>query len=507
MKNTLHRTSYVVHLVYLAVLTLFTNTAFAQSTRISFQADPNGSCDCTVLLQWYEVKFTEAPAGGLTDTRFESVTSFDPEVDKTLTTSIKITTPQVLSLVILPKNGSVSERQAKNKFLRLFVAPNETVGIRIDASGRAIFAGSTAQYNDFLQDHFAENVYQYLPKLGYNPNSYDNQEVITGIDNLQKKRKAAYQELKQKTEVDSSFNAYVQAEMMTDPYLVREIVAAKSMRKDSGTKLTKPQDEKLSDYTLKNFKILPDAALLSDGYRNELFNYALIQVTNKYPVDSAKRWLLSDEALKFAYDFTNSYLNDHPNQRQYIHTRWLDYATSLLADMTTAKTLSNNYRQQYPEAAINAYFDTQINGKSKLEIGNLAPNFKLKDKDGKDITLSDLKNKKLCLVFCFNLKQHELTLKPTEEKYANDLTIVYINLMSSVPIEYWQTNIAASRAGALYLYAPTEVAEKLKNDYLASNPYPFVLIDESSQIVKRWIPQEFPFNKTLTDDLKIFLGK
>jgi hypothetical protein len=79
--------------------------------------------------------------------------------------------------------------------------------------------------------------------------------------------------------------------------------------------------------------------------------------------------------------------------------------------------------------------------------------------------------------------------------------------MSSVPIEYWQTNVAATRTGALYLYAGDDVVDKLKNDYLASNPYPFVLIDENSQIVKRWIPQEFPFNKTLLDDLKVFLGK
>jgi cytochrome oxidase Cu insertion factor (SCO1/SenC/PrrC family) len=234
----------------------------------------------------------------------------------------------------------------------------------------------------------------------------------------------------------------------------------------------------------------------------------MIQVTNKYPVDSAKRWLLSGDALKFAYDFTNNYLNDHPNQRQYIHTRWLDYATSLLTSMTTAQELAANYRQQYPEATdMNTYFETQITGKSKLETGDVAPTFKLKDKDGKEVSLNDLKGKKLCLTFCFNLKQHELTLKPTEEKYANDLTIVYINLMSSVPIEYWQTNVAATRTGALYLYAGDDVVDKLKNDYLASNPYPFVLIDENSQIVKRWIPQEFPFNKTLLDDLKVFLGK
>jgi hypothetical protein len=505
MKNQIHRISYIIHFVL--VFLSFSFAAAAQSTRISFQADPNASCNCTVLLQWYEVKFTEGPAGGLADTRFESVTSFDPDIDKTLTTAIKIKTPQVLSLVISPKNGSFSERQSKNKFLRLFVMPNEMVGIRIDSSGRANFAGVTAQYNDFLQDNFVENVYQYLPKLGYNPNSYDNQDVVTGIDNLQKNRKVAYQSLKEKVEVDSTFDAYIQAEMMTDPYLVRSIVAAKAMRKEGDTKLTKPQDETLKNYTLKYFKLLPDGALLSEGYRNELFNYAMIQATNKYPVDSAKRWILGDDALKFVYQFTNNYLNDHPVQRQYIHTRWLDYATSLLADMKTAQELSANYRQQYATSELNAYFEREITGKSKLETGDMAPDFKLKDKTGSDVLLSSLKGKKLCLAFCFNLKQHELTLKPTEEKYSTDLTIVYVNMLWSAPFEYWQTNVATTRAGALYLYAPDDVVDKLKNDYLASNPYPFVLIAESGQIVKRWIPQEFPFNKTLQDELKGFLGR
>ena len=67
---------------------------------------------------------------------------------------------------------------------------------------------------------------------------------------------------------------------------------------------------------------LPDDALLSEGYRNELFNYALIQTTNKYPLDTFGKFVLKPEAVQFGYEFTNSYLNEYPFQKEYIQTNY-----------------------------------------------------------------------------------------------------------------------------------------------------------------------------------------
>lgn len=477
-----------------------------QPTKIRFMADPSGSCNCTVSLMWYEVHFIEAPAGGLADTRFESVTTFDPEQDRELTTSIKITRPQVLSLVISPKNVPITERQKKNRFLRLFVVPNSDIGIRVDAEGKANFSGASAEYQHFLQESFAENVYQYLPRFGFDPNRPDNPEVIKRIDSLQSERKKRYELLQNKIVVEPSFDAYIKAEMMTEPYMIRVLVTAKEMHKQGQLRLSKQQDEVLNNHTLNKFKLLPDDALLSEGYRNELFNYALIQTTNKYPLDTFGKFVLKPEAVQFGYEFTNSYLNEYPFQKEYIQTRWLDYATSLLTEMKTAQYLFANYRQQYPNSTLIPYFETQIEGKSKLDVGLSAPNFKLKDKDGNDVTLASLKNKKLCLAFCFNLKQHEQILRETEEKYGDKLTIVYVTLMPSIPFDYWKDNIATTRKGALHLYTPDEEIDNFKNSYLATNPYPFVLINEEGKIYKRWIPQEFPMNKTLQAELSTWLG-
>ena len=476
------------------------------STKIKFMPDPAGSCNCTASLMWYEIMFIETPAGGLTDTRYESITTFDPEKDGELTTKLNITRPQILNLVISPKGGSISDRQRKNRFLRLFIIPNSDVSIRIDSSGKVNFSGLTADYQNFLQENFAENIYQYLPKFGFDPNRPDNPEVIRRIDSLQNERKKRYTLLQQASVIDSSFDAYIQAEMMTEPYMVRVLVKAKELHKQGQLRLSKQQDEFLNNHTLTKFKLLPDAALLSEGYRNELFNYGLIQTTNKYPADTFGKFILKNEGVQFGYEFTENYLKELPLQKEYIQTRWLDYATSLLTDMKTAQYLFGNYRQQYQNSILIPYFERQIDGKSRLEIGLAAPNFKLKDQEGNDITLMSLKGKKLCLAFCFNLKQHEQILKETEEKYANKLTIVYVTLMSSIPYKYWKDNVASVRAGALHLYAPDEVIEDFKNSYLASNPYPFVLITEEGNIYKRWIPQEFPMNKTLQSQLSTWLG-
>ena len=475
-------------------------------TKIRFMSDLSGSCNCTASLMWYEVQFIEAPAGGLADTRYESVTTFDPEKDGELTTSLRITKPQILNLVISPKSGSISDRQRKNRFLKLFVIPKNDIGIRIDSEGKVNFSGLTADYQNFLQENFAESVYQYLPKFGFDPNRPDNPEVVRRIDSLQIERKKRYTALRQNIAIDSSFDAYIRAEMMTEPYMVRVLVKAKEMHKQGQLRLSKQQDEALNNHTLTKFKLLPDDALLSEGYRNELFNYGLIQTTNKFPADTFGKFVLKDEGVQFGYEFAENYLKEIPTQKEYIQTRWLDYATSLLTSMKTAQYLFGNYKQEYPNSVLLPYFERQIEGKSKLESGLAAPQFKLKDKDGKDVSLTSLKGKKLCLAFCFNLKQHEQILRETEEKYADKLTIVYVTLMSSIPFDYWKDNVSAVRTGALHLYAPDEIIDDFKNNYLATNPYPFVLINENGNIYRRWIPQEFPMNKTLQNELSTWLG-
>ena len=117
-----------------------------------------------------------------------------------------------------------------------------------------------------------------------------------------------------------------------------------------------------------------------------------------------------------------------------------------------------------------------------------------------------MKGKPVCIAFCFNLKQHELIFKPLEEAYRDRLTFVYLNVTPNTPFEDWKSTVQ-SRPGVVHLWASDEEAQKLKDTYSTSMRYPFVLIDSQGKIVERWIPQEFPDNKTLQEELKGLIKK
>ena len=53
----------------------------------------------------------------------------------------------------------------------------------------------------------------------------------------------------------------------------------------------------------------------------------------------------------------------------------------------------------------------------------------------------------------------------------------------------------------LHLWASDETIEFLKKVYTIEPRFPFMVIDEAGRFVNRWIPQEFPDNKTLRQNL------
>jgi peroxiredoxin len=141
-----------------------------------------------------------------------------------------------------------------------------------------------------------------------------------------------------------------------------------------------------------------------------------------------------------------------------------------------------------------------------MYVGKAAPNFSLKDREGKEVTLQSLQGKPICIAFCFNLKQHELIFKPLEEAYKGRLTFVYLNVTPSTSFELWQS-LTENRPNVVHLWGSDEDAKKLKETYATTMGFPFVVIDAQGKIVERWIPQEFPDNKTLQKELSGLVKK
>ncbi|AEI46645.1 alkyl hydroperoxide reductase/ Thiol specific antioxidant/ Mal allergen [Runella slithyformis DSM 19594] len=476
----------------------------AQTAHIVLKLPQNN--DFIVSLTTEKIRHIEAPSIGLTDVEFLNIGTVDDSTKRWAMTEMELKEPQLVRVNITNRRLVIGYKSQGSANRLLFISPNDSLTIMVNPDKTLAFSGRNAAYQEYLRDYFRENMYEYLPQFGYNPSQIDNSQILGKVDSLQRARQQGFQKLKGQYPVSEAFETYVAAVTNTEPYLLKLVVSDKKVRGSQGIQLKPDQRKEIQDLTLQNFKLLPDAALLSEAYRNELRNYIQIPVIQKYPSDSAKRYVLSPEAVQLAYQLSDEKLKDYPKQREYLLTHWLDYSITFRSDMKAARNLLAKYEQTYPASALNSYFKRTIAAKERMEAAQSAPEFMLKDRTGKTVTLSSLRGKPVCIAFCFNLKQHEYIFKPLEEKYRDRLTFVYLNVTPATPYELWQPT-TENRPGVLHLWASDKDAQKIKDTYASTMRYPFVLIDSQGKIVERWIPQEFPDNKTLQAELSGLVRK
>ena len=487
--------------LYCFIASLISTSIIAQTAQITLKT-PVGS-NFMLSLATEQVKHHEAPSIGLTDMEFLNVGYFDDTTKQWAVTEFELKQPQIVRLNINAKLQSAAyiQRNPQRSNYVLFISPNDKLTITIAPDKSITFAGTNAVYQEVLRDYFRDNLYEYLPLFGYNPTKIDNSAILPKVDSLQQARQQRLQTLKSQQPVDEAFETYLTATTNTEAYLMKLIVNDKKIRESQGVQLRQEQRREIENLTLQNFKILPDAALMSEPYRRELRNFIQIPVTQKYPTDSAKRFVLSGDAVKYAYQLSDEQLRAYPRQREYLLTHWLDYSVTFRSDMAAARTLLESYEKTYPSSELIPYFKRTIEAKERMYVGQPAPNFTFKNQEGKEVSLSSLKGKPVCIAFCFNLKQHELIFKPLEEAYRDRMTFVYLNVTPNTPFEAWQATVQ-SRPGVMHLWTSDEQAQQLKDLYATTMRYPFVLIDSQGKIVERWIPQEFPDNMTLQQELK-----
>jgi hypothetical protein len=478
--------------------------ANAQTAQILLKLPPNN--DFIISLTAEKVRYLDAPSIGLTDVEFLNIGVFDDSTKQWAKTEFALKEPQVVRLNIVNKRKVNAYKSQEGVNYLLFISPNDNLTIGISPNKTLTFTGTNARYQEYLRDYFRENMYDYLPQFGYNPSQIDNFHILTKVDSLQRTRQQRLQTLKGQQPIDEAFETYVTAITNTEPYLLKLVVSDKKIRESQGVQLKPNQRKEIQELALQNFKIMPDAALLSEVYRNELRNFIQVPVIQKYPTDSAKRYVLSPEAVQMAYQLSSEELQSYPKQKEYLLTHWLNYSTTFRSNMSTARALLAKYEQTYPESTLVPYFKRTIEAKEKMEVASQAPEFMLKDRDGNTVALSSLRGKPVCIAFCYNLKQHENDFKPFEEKYRGRLNFVYLNVTPATTYEMWQPT-TEKRPGVLHLWASDDDAQMLKEAYASTMRYPFVLIDAQGKIVERWIPQEFPDNKPLQVELRDLIRK
>ncbi|TLU98810.1 TlpA family protein disulfide reductase [Dyadobacter luticola] len=474
------------------ILTLISCYTFAQNTAtITLTASKQGPTTATIVQE--DVHFHPNLGIGLADVELKPVVSVNFNEKVSEKSVIQLTEPKMMRLQY--GGGAV------NKTWMLFLQPGDDLTITFSENADVTFAGTNANYQTFLKNYFLENQYQYLPVFGYKPSQIDNKSVVQQSDSLKKVRMEAFEKFKTANPAVPAFEAYVNATAITEPALTRRAIQEKIMRRNRVVMLDPAQRKELEDATLADFKILPDEALLSQAYRDELRNWALIPSTRKFPLQSQSRYEISPEALKDVYASSKEKLANYPKQKEYLLTYWLNYAATAIPSVETSKTLLADYKTTFPQSPYSEYIAKLIAVKESLQAGTAVPDITLLNTDSSAVSVSSLQGKPVCMVFSFTIGQHEPGLKVLEDKYGDKVSFVYVSVATGIPLSTWK-QYAKDRPNAKHLWASDENIEILKEKYAIDIRYPYLVIDKAAKVANRWVPQEFPDNKALETELQ-----
>lgn len=463
----------------------------AQNTAtITLTTSKQGPVTATLVQE--DVHFHPNLGIGLADIELKPVVSVDFKEKTSEKSVIQLTEPKMMRLQY--GGGAI------NKTWMLFLQPGDDLTANFAENADVTFTGKNANYQTFLKNYFLENQYQYLPVFGYKPSQIDNKSVVQQSDSLKKVRLEAFEKFKAANPAVPAFEAYVTATTITEPALTRRAIQEKIMRRNRVVMLDATQRKELDDATLADFKILADDALLSQAYRDELRNWALIPSTRKFPLRSQSRYEIGPEALKDVYAFSKEKLAAYPKQREYLLTYWLNYAATAIPTVETSKALLEDYKSTFPQSANAEYITKLIQTKESLQPGSAVADVTLLNVDSSAITVASLQGKPVCMVFSFSIGQHEPGLKALEDKYAGKVSFVYVSVAPGISLGTWK-QYSKDRPNAKHLWASDENIELLKDKYAIDIRYPYLVINPTGKLVNRWIAQEFPDNKALDMEL------
>ena len=458
--------------------------------------------DARVSLVVEKVHFNPSFGVALDESEVLPLGNFSLAEEQERTLSIELAEPVLARLTIMPKVPSAT---IGNPTYVLYLSPGDHLNTWIEKNNTIAFEGPTAPYQQLLRDYFRENQYQYLPAFGFKPSQIKNDDVLRQSDSLQQLRTEAYARFRSAQQAAPAFDAYVRATIATEPYLIRMLLKEREMRRNRVTRLSPAQQAEVDDFTLKNFKLFPDQALMSGSYRSQLRSWILIPVTRSYPPDSSQHYVLSGDALRMAYQESKKRMSAYPGQQKYLLTYWLNYSLTAPIHTETGEKLLKDYLSLYPGSAEGLYFEKVITSKKRLIVGAPAPVLTgLIDEEGVKTTIPQT-GKPACVVFNFNIRQHEPSLKALEDQYRGKVQFIFVTVVPGLSLDTWK-GYQQRRPGVSNLWASDEMITLLKDNYAIDLQYPYLVLDGKGTIINRWIPLDFPKNAALERELHRAVG-
>jgi thiol-disulfide isomerase/thioredoxin len=173
------------------------------------------------------------------------------------------------------------------------------------------------------------------------------------------------------------------------------------------------------------------------------------------------------------------------------------------------KNIMDDLIRDYKTTCTNKEYISIINNTynqvQKLGKGKPAPEFSLKDKDGKVISLTDLKGKIVYIDFwatwCGPCRAEMPDAKKLEEEFK-DKDVVFLNINVEDNIELWNKYLVKNNDG-INVFADGEQTKKLKEDYAFDGIPRYVLIDRNGKLLNANAARPSGnINKSITDALK-----
>ena len=174
----------------------------------------------------------------------------------------------------------------------------------------------------------------------------------------------------------------------------------------------------------------------------------------------------------------------------------LDLFYSLLMETSTDEEFKIKITEKYEKI-------------SPLTIGNVSPAFNYPDRDGKDVSLEDLKGKYVYVdiwaTWCGPCKREIPHLKQLTEEYAGkDIEFVSISIDVAKDREKWLAMIDEKEMDGIQLFADSDWKSEFVQAYKINGIPRFILIDPAGNIISADAPR--PSSKgliALFDELKI----
>ena len=151
------------------------------------------------------------------------------------------------------------------------------------------------------------------------------------------------------------------------------------------------------------------------------------------------------------------------------------------------KVLMTDLASLYPNTKELSFLEAKINEKQLISEGQLAPIFSLKNQEGKEISLSELRGKYVLIDFwstwCKPCLREIPFSKELEKDFSNDVEFVYICLSSEE--EKWKEMVVEKDLQGHQLFANGESQKQIEENYQVSFYPTYILIDREGKVITK----------------------